>query len=59
MTDNVVPLFKDPTTGTYALPGDTPTAPTAAPVPVVGSLKRGTTLSVMLRTPALADWRGG
>ncbi|MFD6873188.1 MULTISPECIES: ATP-binding protein [unclassified Streptomyces] len=26
MTDNVVPLFKDPTTGTYTLPGDTPPA---------------------------------
>ncbi|MFE9928243.1 FtsK/SpoIIIE domain-containing protein [Streptomyces sp. NPDC005533] len=30
MTDNVVPLFKDPTTGTYTLPGDTPAAPAAA-----------------------------
>ncbi|MDX3534316.1 FtsK/SpoIIIE domain-containing protein [Streptomyces sp. MB09-01] len=29
MTDNVVPLFKDPTTGTYTLAGDT-TAPAAA-----------------------------
>ncbi|MGW7330466.1 FtsK/SpoIIIE domain-containing protein [Streptomyces sp. NPDC054840] len=33
MTDNVVPLFKDPTTGTYALPGDTPDTPPAAPAP--------------------------
>lgn len=34
MTDNVVPLFKDPTTGTYTLPGDTPETPAAAaPVP--------------------------
>ncbi|MGW6857331.1 FtsK/SpoIIIE domain-containing protein [Streptomyces xanthophaeus] len=33
MTDNVVPLFKDPQTGTYTMPGDTPTGPTpAAPV---------------------------
>ncbi|MER6195872.1 FtsK/SpoIIIE domain-containing protein [Streptomyces sp. NPDC001586] len=32
MTDNVIPLFKDPTTGTYALPVDTATAPdTVAP----------------------------
>ncbi|MDX3533610.1 ATP-binding protein [Streptomyces sp. MB09-01] len=32
MTDNVVPLFKDPATGTYTLPGDTPTSPaTTAP----------------------------
>ncbi|MFD9617827.1 FtsK/SpoIIIE domain-containing protein [Streptomyces virginiae] len=35
MTDNVVPLFKDPTTGTYTLPGDTPDTPAAAtPNPV-------------------------
>ncbi|MGW2036415.1 FtsK/SpoIIIE domain-containing protein [Streptomyces virginiae] len=33
MTDNVVPLFKDPTTGTYTMPGDTPTGPAAAPAP--------------------------
>ncbi|MFJ9594862.1 FtsK/SpoIIIE domain-containing protein [Streptomyces virginiae] len=30
MTDNVVPLFKDPTTGTYTVPGDTAAAPAAA-----------------------------
>ncbi|MGP3687412.1 ATP-binding protein [Streptomyces sp. IBSNAI002] len=30
MTDNVVPLFKDPTSGTYTLPGDT-TPPTPSP----------------------------
>ncbi|WP_030755973.1 MULTISPECIES: FtsK/SpoIIIE domain-containing protein [unclassified Streptomyces] len=30
MTDNVVPLFKDPTTGTYTMPGDTPGTPAAA-----------------------------
>ncbi|MFK0236462.1 ATP-binding protein [Streptomyces vinaceus] len=30
MTDNVVPLFKDPATGTYTMPGDTPTGPTPA-----------------------------
>ncbi|MEU4733284.1 FtsK/SpoIIIE domain-containing protein [Streptomyces sp. NPDC023588] len=35
MTDNVVPLFRDPTTGTYSVPGDTPTGPAAAPTPVV------------------------
>ncbi|MFD9262771.1 FtsK/SpoIIIE domain-containing protein [Streptomyces sp. NPDC059538] len=38
MTDNVVPLFKDPATGTYTLPGDTPATPTgpatATPDPV-------------------------
>ncbi|MFE6079693.1 FtsK/SpoIIIE domain-containing protein [Streptomyces virginiae] len=35
MTDNVVPLFKDPTTGTYTMPGDTPETPAAAtPNPV-------------------------
>ncbi|MFE9481895.1 FtsK/SpoIIIE domain-containing protein [Streptomyces spororaveus] len=33
MTDNVVPLFKDPTTGTYTLPGDTPDT-TSTPDPV-------------------------
>ncbi|MET8297210.1 ATP-binding protein [Streptomyces sp. NPDC005180] len=33
MTDNVVPLFKDPATGTYTMPGDTPTGPApTAPV---------------------------
>ncbi|MCX5013501.1 ATP-binding protein [Streptomyces sp. NBC_00555] len=32
MTDNVVPLFKDPTSGTYALPGDiAPPTPSAPP----------------------------
>ncbi|MFI1284480.1 ATP-binding protein [Streptomyces sp. NPDC020858] len=30
MTDNVVPLFKDPTTGTYTMPGDMPTAAVTA-----------------------------
>ncbi|ROQ98200.1 S-DNA-T family DNA segregation ATPase FtsK/SpoIIIE [Streptomyces sp. 2132.2] len=35
MTDNVVPLFKDPQTGTYTMPGDTPTGPApAAPAKV-------------------------
>ncbi|MFE2476439.1 ATP-binding protein [Streptomyces sp. NPDC059389] len=35
MTDNVVPLFKDPQTGTYTMPGDTPAGPVpAAPVKV-------------------------
>ncbi|MFE3585067.1 ATP-binding protein [Streptomyces vinaceus] len=35
MTDNVVPLFKDPTTGTYTMPGDTPAGTTStAPVKV-------------------------
>ncbi|MCX4801813.1 ATP-binding protein [Streptomyces sp. NBC_01214] len=36
MTDNVVPLFKDPTTGTYTLPGDTPDTPAAAAAPDEG-----------------------
>ncbi|MFJ6778412.1 ATP-binding protein [Streptomyces yangpuensis] len=36
MTDNVVPLFKDPATGTYTLPGDTLAAPVAA---VPGSVR--------------------
>ncbi|MGY4392124.1 FtsK/SpoIIIE domain-containing protein [Streptomyces sp. TE12347] len=30
MTDNVVPLFKDPATGTYTMPGDTAETPAAA-----------------------------
>ncbi|WP_405959190.1 ATP-binding protein [Streptomyces sp. NBC_00868] len=30
MTDNVVPLFKDPTTGTYTLPGDVAAPPPPA-----------------------------
>ncbi|THA81402.1 ATP-binding protein [Streptomyces sp. A0592] len=33
MTDNVVPLFKDPTTGTYTLPVDTPDSPPPGPAP--------------------------
>ncbi|MFI6003778.1 FtsK/SpoIIIE domain-containing protein [Streptomyces sp. NPDC051366] len=40
MTDNVVPLFKDPATGTYTLPGDTPAAPTPEPVRPVRVWKR-------------------
>ncbi|MEU9230852.1 ATP-binding protein [Streptomyces subrutilus] len=40
MTDNVVPLFKDPTTGTYTLPGDTPDTAATGPVRRVRVWKR-------------------
>ncbi|MFF2787607.1 FtsK/SpoIIIE domain-containing protein [Streptomyces sp. NPDC058049] len=40
MTDNVVPLFKDPTTGTYTLPGDTPETPAAAAPDAVRPVRR-------------------
>lgn len=33
MTDNVVPLFKDPTSGIYSMPGDTPAGTATAPAP--------------------------
>ncbi|MEC4573630.1 ATP-binding protein [Streptomyces virginiae] len=40
MTDNVVPLFKDPNTGTYTLPGDIPDTPPTAPAPVPDAVRR-------------------
>ncbi|MFD9724264.1 ATP-binding protein [Streptomyces sp. NPDC059072] len=40
MTDNVVPLFKDPATGTYTMPGDTPETVAPAPVRPVRVWKR-------------------
>ncbi|MFJ6052994.1 FtsK/SpoIIIE domain-containing protein [Streptomyces sp. NPDC092307] len=40
MTDNVVPLFKDPATGTYTMPGDTPESPAAAAPDAVRPVRR-------------------
>ncbi|MGW6839645.1 FtsK/SpoIIIE domain-containing protein [Streptomyces sp. NPDC054958] len=40
MTDNVVPLFKDPTTGNYTMPGDTPETPAAAAPDAVRPVRR-------------------
>ncbi|WP_406051040.1 ATP-binding protein [Streptomyces virginiae] len=40
MTDNVVPLFKDPTTGTYTLPADTTETPAAAAPDAVRPARR-------------------
>ncbi|MFD7788782.1 ATP-binding protein [Streptomyces nojiriensis] len=40
MTDNVVPLFKDPTTGTSTMPGDTPETLAAAAPDAVRPVRR-------------------
>ncbi|KOU79708.1 cell division protein FtsK [Streptomyces sp. XY66] len=55
MTDNVVPLFKDPTTGTYALPVDTVTAPAAAAPEAVRPVRVWKRTARALRTAVTSE----
>ncbi|MER6313473.1 FtsK/SpoIIIE domain-containing protein [Streptomyces sp. NPDC001581] len=55
MTDNVVPLFKDPTTGTYTLPGATATAPAAAAPEAVRKVRAWKRTARGLRTAVTSE----
>ncbi|GAA2615414.1 cell division protein FtsK [Streptomyces spororaveus] len=55
MTDNVVPLFKDPTTGTYTLPGDTPETPAVAAPDSVRPVRRWKRTARSLRAAVTSE----